>query len=314
MNSIAFRVPTIDEIRQARKKRIVITMLTVFGDESADEKAQRVYTVAGIGGTEEEWDFLERVWLKRTGGKIFRPADCESDHGDYKEIPHEENQRLYLDIVNILARTKLMGYAASADLQALRDCFPGADEDAFPYFHCFSKVLQEFLGIGHVSIPQEKVKFSFHTNLKTKQSATDLYFYMLGLPEDEWKFNPLLADEISFIGQEKTIGIQAACLFSREAMKHFDNFFVGPRKRPIRESMRVLLSTKRYRCFPFDRKKYEELKREVEDLEKRADVPNEDYTTWMKKHRFGGRWQAGIEYLAYIHKLAEAKSLDPKGG
>ena len=59
-------------------------MLTVFGDESSDETGSRVFAVAGVIGRQEEWDELEKVWLKRTGGVIFHAADCDSDKGDFK--------------------------------------------------------------------------------------------------------------------------------------------------------------------------------------------------------------------------------------
>jgi hypothetical protein len=34
----------------------------IFGDESADETAQRVLAVAGLMGSEEQWDVLVKKW------------------------------------------------------------------------------------------------------------------------------------------------------------------------------------------------------------------------------------------------------------
>jgi hypothetical protein len=294
-----------------KKERIIIIMYNVFGDESADEKAQRVYTVAGMGGSEEEWNELEFVWLERTKGIIFHPADCESDRKDYKGFSHDENQKLYRDLVNILVGTKLLGFAVSTDLGALRDCMPSAKGDIWPYYYCFSRVLQYFLKIVYVSIPQEKVKFSFHLNSKTQTSASALYDYILELPKDEWQFNPLLSDEISFIGREGTVGIQVACLWAREAMKDFDNFFIGPRKRRERESMKVLVATGRYQFGYLDREAYERYKREYTDLISKANVSgeNESYKAWLKKQKLDDSFGNGIRYLDYIRRLAKAKTL-----
>ena len=69
-----FRAPTVEEIIQARKREFVTIVLSVFGDESTDQTARRVFTVAGIAGTQEEWDALEPVWIKRTGGRAFHAS------------------------------------------------------------------------------------------------------------------------------------------------------------------------------------------------------------------------------------------------
>ncbi len=57
-------------------------MLSVFGDESADETQQRVFAVAGVIGSEGAWAELEAKWVTRNGGIPFHAADCESGHGD----------------------------------------------------------------------------------------------------------------------------------------------------------------------------------------------------------------------------------------
>jgi hypothetical protein len=79
-----FRVPTVEEIREARKKRLVAVMLAVSGDESHDDKKQRVFAVAGIMGTQEQWDTLTPIRLARTGGKVFHAADCEAGYGPFR--------------------------------------------------------------------------------------------------------------------------------------------------------------------------------------------------------------------------------------
>jgi hypothetical protein len=58
-------------------------MLSIFGDESADETKQRVFAVAGLIANEQLWGALEAKWLARTGGIPFHAKDCDSDHNSY---------------------------------------------------------------------------------------------------------------------------------------------------------------------------------------------------------------------------------------
>jgi hypothetical protein len=298
----------IEKIKQQRKKRKVIVMYSVFGDESHDEKAQRVYAVAGVGGSEKEWASLEYAWIERTKGIVFHPTDCESDKGDYKDFTHEENQRLYRDLVKILTNTGLLGCAAVIDLKGLRAVFPDMDEDVWPYSGCFSKVVGHFRDVGRLLIPQEKVKFSFHINQKTQWDASSLYNYLMTLPEDERPPDLCLADEISFISREDMTGIQVACLFAREAMKHYDNLFIEPRRRRERASMRALFSTGRFELHYYNKKYYENMLNDWQRLPWAKYVSDGGYEKWLQKNKLKHTQGNGIRYLDYVRKSEEIKS------
>jgi hypothetical protein len=82
-------------------------MIFVYGDESMDETRSRVCAVAGVVGTEAEWQAIEPIWTERNGSIPFHAKDCESDQGDYKPANHGENQNLYRDLVTIIARSSL---------------------------------------------------------------------------------------------------------------------------------------------------------------------------------------------------------------
>lgn len=86
-------------------------MLSVFGDESADETTQRVFAVAGVVGTDEMWATLEAAWLESTGGIPFHAKDCESDQADYAHTAHEDNLNLYRDLTLLLAKSGLVDSA-----------------------------------------------------------------------------------------------------------------------------------------------------------------------------------------------------------
>ena len=198
--------------------------------------------VAGLVGRQDERDDLTVVWNKRTGGVPFHAADCAAGHKQYEGMPKEDRDRLYADMTNILSRTRLMGRGAVLDIESYKEYFPEAIDNV-PYHYCFSRVIQDFAAIGHISIPPQKLKFSFHRNQKTNASAEVLYDF-LSL-SSSWE-DSLYLDEIGFVPDDY-VGIQATDLVAREAMKHADNLFVEPVRRPIGESMKVLFRTNLYK-------------------------------------------------------------------
>jgi hypothetical protein len=218
-------------------------VLTVFADESADEQKQRVFAVGGLIGRREEWDALKVVWNARTGGKVFHAADCESDEGEYKGIDHRENLKLYADLAGILAGgNNLLGFGVAIDLAKYHMIFPGLPDDQ-PYYLCFHDVVKYFASVGYLHIPREPVNFTFHRHVNRQYNATVLYDYMVHLPE--WKFCDYIGETVSF-ADERAVGIQAADLIAREAMKHLDNQ-IGPAPRLPRASIRTLGRSNRFK-------------------------------------------------------------------
>lgn len=256
------------------KKRLVTVMICVYGDESHDELEQRVYTVAGLMGTDEEWGQLNRSWIERTGGKPFHAVDCDSDQGDYRNIPHEDNKKLYIDLLNILAKSTLEGYGMDLDLQAYRT-YHGGD---LQYLHCFERVVRHFCDRG-VDL-NNIVKFTFHTNLKIEADATSLYSLMVN--SDENNLSSCMDDEVGFASNRK-VEIQVACLWARECMKHCDNL-IGPKYREVRKSMQILLDTGRFECAVLDEKYWVDfriaiMKKEYAHIK---GANPEDYEMWRK--------------------------------
>src|ERR1700688_2112186 len=98
-------------------------MILVYGDDSADEKRERVCAVAGVVGTWRAWRLLEREWLIRTNGIPFHANDCESDRGDYRNTPHSENKALYKDLAIMVAKSHLYGVGVVIDLMAGNSVF-----------------------------------------------------------------------------------------------------------------------------------------------------------------------------------------------
>jgi hypothetical protein len=288
------KVLTLEEIREARKKRLISTMICVYGDESHDELEQRVYAVAGLMGTQEEWDRVKLIWVARTGEKPFHAVDCESDQGDYRGLPHEDNQKLYVDLLNILAESAIEGYGMDLEIGAYR-AYHGGN---FQHLHCFEKVVRHFCDRG-INL-NKKVKFTFHTNLKIEADATSLYHLMVN--SDETKLSTCMDDEVSFASNKK-VEIQVACLWARECMKHVDNL-IGPKYRETRISMQVLLDTGRFECAVLPKKYWKDFR--IAIMKKgnhHGGLNPDDYKKWRIAHRLVDNTRNKIRYINFLESL-----------
>lgn len=276
-----YRPPTIEEIRAARKKKVIVAMYTVFGDESHDPKQERVFAVAGVIGTQEEWDALEIKWKDQSKGKIIHSADLESDRGAFEGIPHKQNLQLYRDLVTILSESPLMGYACVMDLDAYNTYFPDTLEYV-GYMHCFIRVIEHFGKLISILLPREenhRANFIFDANLKSQHAAFDL-FELYRLRKD-WEysqyFGKISADNI------ESVGIQVADLFTRESMKHGDNHF-NKLGRMTRKSFIKLTEGHKFKVDFFERGYWEGYKKAFPDIEKQSGLSRNDYAKWLHEN------------------------------
>src|SRR5258705_11941927 len=104
----------------------MVSVIYAYGDDGGDEKRERVIAVSLIAGYEEWWQEVEHDWSVRCGGIPFHATDCESNHGDYEAIPHDETKAMYRDLTGILAASRLGGIGVAIDLTAQKSFFPGA--------------------------------------------------------------------------------------------------------------------------------------------------------------------------------------------
>ena len=206
---------------------------SVFGDESYDQKRERVFAVAGVFGTENEWDKLAEKWTARTQREEFHAAEWQTNNR------HVE----YADLSRILAASNLNGWGVAMDLTDYAQIFDNAADNFLPYYACFIRVVNHFGEFTKMMIPQGTVKFTFDQNLDVQYNAAAIYDHAAHLPE--WECGPLLAGDLSF-SSRKNPRIQAADLWAYEVMKHMDNTLVGPTRRPMRKSLEALRKTKRF--------------------------------------------------------------------
>jgi hypothetical protein len=220
-------------------ERCRVVVYAVFGDESHDETKARVFAVAGVFGSDDQWKQLKTKWLGRTGGRIFHASDCETNQGDFASTSNSDNKLLYKDLTVLLAESGLLGYGVAIDLAGHHQFFPDVPAD-IPYFICFRDVICQCTEWARMSVPHDSLKFTFDIRQESNYNAGALYDYMVKAPE--WKGQEF--DEIGFASRG-IAEIQVADLYAREVMKHLDNM-VGPIQRPTRLSMQALTSTHRF--------------------------------------------------------------------
>jgi len=262
---------------ESTKGRIVL--YAVFGDESHDEAGARVFAVAGLFGSEDDWGHLSEKWLARTGGKVFHAAECESNNGSFFGSTNAENKRLYKDLIQVACASRLMGRAHAMDLVGWNKFFPNA-EDEMPYLTCFRNVIQECGDLAFLSIPRANVKFTFDQRIETNYNARSLYSYMAKW--ENWSASSLLHEEISFASR-KYVGVQVADLIARETMKHLDNI-VGPIKRGTRLSMRELQNTGRFRFTYYTREWFRGFRSHFEEVSRSLGMEPTEYRDWLTKN------------------------------
>ena len=264
--------------------RFEIIVYNVFGDESADEKKERVFAVAGIIGREDDWEGVEKEWRKITKGREFHANECE----------RRQNKGLCEKLVGVLLKSRLMGWGAVMSLVDYSRIFEQPVSN-LPYYICFQKVIEMFARRTGYFIPQDKVEFTFDRNLETQYNATVLYDYMVKLPE--WEHRELVADRIAF-STRKNPKIQAADLWAREVMKFGEEALRTnqPRKRPLLEALE---KTRRFGLDFYEASYFEGMKRIITERHLPGHTMNE-YHEWRKRYNIQDTMEHRIRYHMFL--------------
>jgi hypothetical protein len=257
-------------------------VILVYGDDSADEKRQRVAAVSGLVGTEQQWRDLEMAWIARTRGIEFHAKDCESDFGDYAPRPgedpnevHRRNKALYRDLATMLANSSIGGLGVAIDITAQKKIFP--DSLDLSYYKAFLEIVE---GMKNCATHHREIaKFTFDINLETEYNA-GLLFAMVRENEPSWA--PFLDPEISFVQARHSPRLQAGDLLAYEAMKALDHA-VGPIKRWRASWDDALYPTGRFEVRAFSEDWFNNLKRQYEDARKKLGMGEQEYLEWLKE-------------------------------
>ena len=265
-------------------RKFIAIVYTAYGDDSADETKQRVFAVAALFGSEEDWKDIYGKWEKHTGGKIFHAADCDSNQGDFKDNTNAENKALYGDLSKLLGESKLIGAGAAISIPDYVELLSERVADT-PYYLCFYSVIGALAQDSAVCIPQDSVKFIFDSNHEIDYNAGALYQHFMRNnegPENEYK--KYMEDELGF-ATRKRVGIQVADLLARETMKHMDNHF-GPVQRPSRLAYQALRKNKGIRIRLYGRAWCENLIRF--SLETGGTHTMSEYYEWLNARGLSG--------------------------
>jgi len=251
-------------------------VIYVYGDDSADEKKERVSAVSVIAGYEEWWQDLQDKWVVRTAGIPFHANACESDHGDYEGKPHRENKELYRDLATLLAESKVGGIGIAIDLVAQRKIFPHSLQLAYykAFLDCLERVTELAKNLREVA------KLTFDISTENEYNAALLYKTMRDGDSEllEW-----LHPEISFVPWRESPRVQAADLLAYEAMKALDHT-VGPVKRR-RASWDALRATQRFETYSYSEQWFIDLKANIDSgsLKRKVNFDQGDYVRWLKE-------------------------------
>lgn len=255
-------------------------MLCAYGDESSDETKERVFAVGAVLGAEEQWALLERKWVDRTGGIAFHANECDSDQGDFKNKPHNENKQLYADLVRILADSGMGGYTVAIDLASRRQAFPDVEDMDWSYYKAFQETIEHTKNCALFN--GETVKFIFDTREESTYNTGILFRIMQLIPN--WR--PFISSGLTFEYAKNNPRLQAADLFVREVMKAWDNR-VAPVKRPMRKSWKRLLDTGRFHGEVLGMDWFNGLRNAMTELEKKVGLSMEAYGEWLREKNLG---------------------------
>lgn len=222
----------------------------------------------------------------------FHAKDCESDRGDFRQFPHDQNQERYRALTTMLAASGLGGFGIAIDLAAQRRVNPHALE-TFAYYKCLLEVVQKMRNCAAYN--NETVKFTFDTRHESEYNTGLLY----GMAKDAKDWKPFIDAEIDFACSRTNPRIQVADLFTRETMKALDNH-IGPVKRPMRKSWQCLKETNRFHMEAFGEEWFRDLMAHMSDLERKTNMSMSDYAQWLETK---GKDADGIsnrfEYMKY---------------
>jgi hypothetical protein len=252
-------------------------VISIFGDESSDESHERVFSVSGLVGTDDEWVEADALWKAATRGEEFHAAEWE----------HAKRFDDYKAATQALIASHVAGVVISMDLVAFRSVIPDQLPDA-GYYACFSKLISGMSREWHlwneraIANPQggeplvTQVCFTFDDRKRSASNAGRIYAALKDMEKPER--SRLLGADVSF-DSRKNPRIQMADLVAREAMKDLDRR-VGPKSYPKRKSMIALENSGHFRFVEFHRAYFERLAAYVANMDKDEDFLRR-YRGWL---------------------------------
>jgi hypothetical protein len=289
-------VTSIEKLKEQRRKALKVIMYCTYGDESRDDTLNRVYAVAGVWGHQEDWDAIAGPWEDRLGGRTFHAADCEFGHREFSDLKSGEGKKIFRDLTELVANSKLFGIGTAINVAEYRETFPLDFEDA-PYLWGFGDVLHHVTELTSVALDKEQItEVTFDRNEPIEYNANAMYEWM----RVSKKLGRYLGDTLSFACR-KTVGIQVADLFAREVMKNLDSR-LSDSGRATRLSFVRLRDTKRFIVTSLGKSDFESKKKELSKSSYRDDASLDAYRRWLDANRLKDCLTNRIEHMKNIFK------------
>ena len=271
-------------------------MVSIFGDESADSSSERVYALAALHGTDEEWERLRTRWRERTGGKVFHSADCESGYGDFRGMHEDERHKLHLDLTQILAENGLIGWGAAIDLKGCAKVFP----DTLPNHNPGSALLRTM--VFHIdrvllNYPSEHLKIAFDRNQKMEYNARQIFQYLADDSETASKVRLPSAPE--FVTRDE-IGVQAADIWVRELMKFMDGSLAKGDDYKPRPQWNILMGSGRFGGDLLFGEMFQSMKDQMSVLEEKTGMSGDNYRFWLRQKKRQDNQSNRLDYMAHM--------------
>jgi hypothetical protein len=214
------------------KKQVLIDVISVWLDESSDQKQKKVFTVGGFLQHGDQWFELERDWqrvLQEEGIAYFRASDCAGVDGpflkfraDSEKVTDKDRQRAFAvrsRLLDSIQKADLIGVAVSiviedfnaimATNQQARQCF---NQD--PFFTAYQLVMVETAKRVSEQLPDEIIAFVYDENQKQSQ-AEAVY---VAVKEKNPAFGRYMGS-LSHMDDKTTPALQAADLMASEARR-----------------------------------------------------------------------------------------------
>lgn len=268
-------------------------MASVFGDESADQKAQIVYAVAALIGLDSQWEAAVDEWLKVTKGEEFHATEWESRHG----------LDSYNELARVVADSGLRGQGVAIDLAEFRSAFPDLRTQDYAYHKCFIEVVNKLIEVSKEQGYKE-LKFTFDG--RQGQGTTGLLYNSI-TAQKEWADAFSFADEISF-GNRRNPRIQIADMVARETMR---GFLCALENADPREPFRILGSADKRIWFHFLVDDYfSQWRDSLRELEKKTGLYADDYFAWIERKSMRDNLYSRIQHMIWH----DAKALSDRNG
>jgi hypothetical protein len=257
-------------------------MASIFGDESADQKAQIVFAVAALVGPDSVWDSAVGEWIKVTEGKEFHAAEWESHHG----------RESYLQLARVVQSSGLRGQGVAIDLPAFRAAFPDLKTQDYAYHKCFIEVVDKLI---KVSAEQGYKELKFTFDGRQGQGTTGLLYDSI-TAQKGWADAFFFADEISF-GNRKNPRIQIADMVARETMR---GFLCARENVEPKEPLRILGHADKRIWFDFLVEDYFSQWRDgLRELEKTTGLYADEYFAWIERKSMQDNLYSRIQYMIW---------------